>query len=542
MQAHGLLPKKGLALDVGAGSGRDAAWLQAQGYDVVAVEPADGFRLEGRARHSPDIRWLDDQLPSLDQVHRLGLAFDLIVLSAVWQHVVPTDRARAFRKLVTLLRAGGVMVLTLRSGPAPEDRPMFSTSSGEIEGLARTYGMEILKVHASHDLQGRDGVSWTTVCLRLPDDGTSALPLIRGIVLGDEKSSTYKLGLLRAVARIAEQTPAAATPSRELDDAVDLPLGLVALIWVRLYLPLIRLGMPQAPRNSGPDGLSFAKAGFRALLADGTDASDLRVGSVFEAERGAAIAAAITEAARTITAMPAHFTRLPNSEQPVFAVQRGRYGCQQGLELGVDQLRSWGTLTVPGNMWRALSRFGPWIEPMLVTEWARLIRRYADHIGFAAPAGSAEAALEWREPVRSTATARFAAQKLVAGGPGLSCVWTARRLSEAKLDVDHCLPWSAWPCGDLWNLAPCDSRINRHEKRNRLPSAAMFAESRERIITWWHDAYLDDAALRHRFLREAAAALPVLQGEDLAEIFTAFDWRRLRLLQDQRVPEWHWSA
>ncbi|WP_143074953.1 class I SAM-dependent methyltransferase [Sphingobium sp. AP50] len=536
------MPKKGLALDVGAGSGRDAAWLHAQGYDVVAVEPADGFRLEGRARHSPDIRWLDDQLPSLDQVHRLGLAFDLIVLSAVWQHVVPTDRARAFRKLVTLLRAGGVMVLTLRSGPAPEDRPMFSTSSGEIEGLARTYGMEILKVHASHDLQGREGVSWTTVCLRLPDDGTSALPLIRGIVLGDEKSSTYKLGLLRAVARIAEQTPAAATPSRELDDAVDLPLGLVALTWVRLYLPLIRLGMPQAPRNSGPDGLSFAKAGFRALLADGTEAYDLRVGSVFETERGAAIAAAITEAARTIAAMPAHFTRFPNSEQPVFAVQRGRYGRQQGLELGVDQLRSWGTLTVPGNMWRALSRFGPWIEPMLVTEWARLIRRYADHIGFAVPAGSAEAALEWREPVRSTATARFAAQKLVAGGPGLSCVWTARRLSEAKLDVDHCLPWSAWPCGDLWNLAPCDSRINRHEKRDRLPSAAMFAESRERIITWWHDAYLDDAALRHRFLREAAAALPVLQGEDLGDIFTAFDWRRLRLLQDQRVPEWHWSA
>ncbi|WCP13314.1 hypothetical protein sphantq_01739 [Sphingobium sp. AntQ-1] len=434
------------------------------------------------------------------------------------------------------------MVLTLRSGPAPEDRPMFSTSSGEIEGLARTYGMEIVKVHASHDLQGRDGVSWTTICLRLPDDGTSALPLIRGIVLGDEKSSTYKLGLLRAVARIAEQTPAAATPSRELDDAVDLPLGLVALTWIRLYLPLIRLGLPQAPRNSGPDGLGFAKIGFRTLLADGTDASDLRVGSVFGAERGTAIAAAITEAVRTITAMPAHFTRFPNSDQPVFAVQRGRSSRQQGLELDLDQLRAWGTLTVPGNVRRVLSRFGPWIEPMLVTEWARLIRRYADHIGFAIPAGRAEAALEWREPVRSTTTARFAAQKLVAGGPGLSCVWTARRLSEGKLDVDHCLPWSAWPCGDLWNLAPCDSRINRHEKRDRLPSAAMFAESRDRIITWWHDAYLDDAVLRHRFLREAAAALPVLQGEDLSDIFTAFDWRRLRLLQDQRVPEWHWSA
>lgn len=76
----------------------------------------------------------------------------------------------------------------------------------------------------------------------------------------------------------------------------------------------------------------------------------------------------------------------------------------------------------------------------------------------------------------------------------------------------------------------------------KVPSAAMFAESRDRIITWWHDAYLDDAVPRQRFLREAAAALPVLQGEDLSDIFTAFDWRRLRLLHDQRVPEWHRSA
>ena len=27
-------------LDVGAGSGRDAAWLAAKGYDVIAVEPS----------------------------------------------------------------------------------------------------------------------------------------------------------------------------------------------------------------------------------------------------------------------------------------------------------------------------------------------------------------------------------------------------------------------------------------------------------------------------------------------------------------------
>ena len=33
-----------LALDVGAGTGRDAAWLSSLGYEVVAAEPAAGMR------------------------------------------------------------------------------------------------------------------------------------------------------------------------------------------------------------------------------------------------------------------------------------------------------------------------------------------------------------------------------------------------------------------------------------------------------------------------------------------------------------------
>ena len=98
-----------IALDVGAGSGRDAAWLSSLGYEVVAVEPAAAMREEA-CRRRPDAaaRWLDDRLPALDRVHGLGLSFDLVLLSGVWQHVAPGDRARAFRKLATLLKPGGV--------------------------------------------------------------------------------------------------------------------------------------------------------------------------------------------------------------------------------------------------------------------------------------------------------------------------------------------------------------------------------------------------------------------------------------------------
>jgi SAM-dependent methyltransferase len=108
-----------IALDVGAGSGRDAAWLTSLGYDVVAVEPAASMRVEGQRRH-PDgrIRWIEDRLPDLTGVNRLGLAFDLIMLSAVWMHVPPPVRARAFRKLVTLLKPGGTMLMSLREGRA----------------------------------------------------------------------------------------------------------------------------------------------------------------------------------------------------------------------------------------------------------------------------------------------------------------------------------------------------------------------------------------------------------------------------------------
>ena len=55
----------GLALDVGAGSGRDAAWLATLGYEVVAVEPAAGMRREGAQRHpSLPLRWVDDDCPT----------------------------------------------------------------------------------------------------------------------------------------------------------------------------------------------------------------------------------------------------------------------------------------------------------------------------------------------------------------------------------------------------------------------------------------------------------------------------------------------
>ena len=528
-----------LALDVGAGTGRDAAWLTSLGYEVVAAEPAAAMRRVAAERHrTRGIRWINDALPTLDHVHGLGLAYDLVLMSAVWQHVAPPDRPRALRKLATLMKPGGVLVMTLRHGAAPPGMQMHRTSTAEVEGLARAHGMEVLRVSASDDQGGRVGVTWDIMALRMPDDGTGALPLVRGIVLSDEKSSTYKLALLRAVARIAEYAPAAATPAPGGRDVVEVPLGLVALNWLRMYLPLVRARLPQMPGNFGTERLGFAKDGFEALLTLGTAPIELRVGASFSGEQARAVTSALSRAAHTIAKMPATFTRYPNSDAQVFGVARGRRAGALATVLDIETLRDWGLIEVPGHLWRAMCRFGSWIEPMLVVEWSRLTRAYGDRMGLVIPPGAAEAALAWAEPVRTTALGRDIARRLLGHGQSMACVWTGRLLTPNSFDIDHCLPWSVWPCGDLWNLMPAHPRVNQREKRDRLPSAAAMASARGRIIGWWDAAYLGDDALRPRFLREAAAALPLTTTESSTAVYDALEWRRLRLWQDQQVPQW----
>jgi hypothetical protein len=86
--------------------------------------------------------------------------------------------------------------------------------------------------------------------------------------------------------------------------------------------------------------------------------------------------------------------------------------------------------------------------------------------------------------------------------------------------------------------------VNQHLKRDRLPSAAALRFAHERVVAWWHRAYMstDGPALPRRFLEEARASLPALAPSDgtpdMDEIYAAVGMQRLRLQQDQQVPEW----
>ncbi|PWC26589.1 class I SAM-dependent methyltransferase [Teichococcus aestuarii] len=540
-----LLPASpGAVLDIGAGSGRDAAWFATLGHAVVAAEPSSAMRQQGQRLHpDPRIRWTADALPELAGLLQSGLSFDAVLLSAVWQHVPPLQRARAFRKICTLLKPGGLLVLTLRQGPAPVGSGMHPVSLGEIEALARDHGLMPVRQMALPDQQGRPEVSWTGVALRLPDDGTGALPLLRHVILNDAKSTTYKLGLLRALLRAADGAAGLAEPRGEAE--MVLPLGLLALNWLRLYRPLVAAGLPQAPNNAGPEGLGFAGSGFRALLAGTATEADLRIGSRLGGAAAKAVHAALGEAARTIARMPALYMTYPQGG-PILPVQRSRPGsAPEALLLDGAYLRSFGSVRVPLHLWRALQRFAAWVEPALVAEWTRLMGDYARRMAQVFDTGAAAAAMRWAEPERDVALSRRLALGLLESGAPLRCAWTGRALVSATLDIDHLFPWSAWPCGDLWNLLPAHREVNQRLKRDRLPSAPILAAAEARILGWWQAAYLqaNDRLLPVRFGHEARASLRGLgagRGEccNPEQVFAAVGLQRLRLHQDQQVPEW----
>ena len=168
-----LLPSAGsasFALDVGAGSGRDARFLVAHGFQVVAVEPADNLRHAAMAlANTEKIRWLADELPALSQAQALAQEFTLILLSAVWMHLTREQREASLLTLTTLLAPQGLLVITLRHGSFSDGRVTHPVSASEIETIIRQHQLALKPVFVSDlntDALGRGDVAWQTVVLK----------------------------------------------------------------------------------------------------------------------------------------------------------------------------------------------------------------------------------------------------------------------------------------------------------------------------------------------------------------------------------------
>jgi SAM-dependent methyltransferase len=545
-------------LDLGAGSGRDAkhlAELAAKTHNtknniqILAAEPAKALsQLGQKTTQGLNVKWVEDSLPALSNVTKQEISFDLILLSAVWMHIPPSDRARSIRKLANLLKPGGKLVISLRHGQTDEEckqRKMHHVCAGELKQLATDVGLFTkLKTAKEEDKLGRNHVSWQTVVLQMPDDGTGAFPFIRHVAINDGKSATHKLALLRILLRIADGHPGAILrrePS-PLGDRVILPVGLVALYWCHQYKDLIdKHNIFQRPGDE--PNMGFMKPNGWHKLTHRT-ASDYRIGNLFTGDDAVSLHKTISAAVSNIKTMPCRFITLPNSDTTVFEVASKSVKAKDSIFLDLKTLEQWGEFSLPESTWLAFNRYSCWIEPVLVSEWVKTMASYSGNAEYSSPEKQfhLHQALNWLEPKRTTTEVRNRFEQLKKQLPNselMQCVWSAKSLKH-NYDIDHSMPFARWPNNDLWNLLPTDSKVN-NQKSDKLPTEYKLKSSKERIQHWWQEAWLENSDDSHqRFFAEANIALPGLSSDNSSvdDLFEALVMQRGRLREMQQLREW----
>ncbi|MGH2486503.1 MAG: class I SAM-dependent methyltransferase [Ktedonobacterales bacterium] len=134
-RAAALAPKKGRALDLGAGAGRDTRYLLAQGFEVTAVDadPRAVALLAARPRDRLRV------VQSTFQDFSFGTASYDLISAQFALPFVPSDRfAGVFARIKAALASGGVFAgqfFGVRDESNTPDRDMTFLTRAEAEAL-----------------------------------------------------------------------------------------------------------------------------------------------------------------------------------------------------------------------------------------------------------------------------------------------------------------------------------------------------------------------------------------------------------------------
>jgi SAM-dependent methyltransferase len=103
--------RPGLTADIGCGSGREVAWLNANGFSATGYDPSEGLLAQARALY-PELTFVSAALPDLAGVPEAG--FDNVLCETVLMHLTRDAIAPSVRRLVAILRPGGCLCLSWR--------------------------------------------------------------------------------------------------------------------------------------------------------------------------------------------------------------------------------------------------------------------------------------------------------------------------------------------------------------------------------------------------------------------------------------------
>lgn len=102
---------QGPTADIGCGAGRDTSWLNKHGYPAIGYDASNGLLNEARQRY-PDLTFASATLPGLNE---LGTQqYQNVLCETVIMHLEPQDIPAATKRLLDILKIGGVLYLSWR--------------------------------------------------------------------------------------------------------------------------------------------------------------------------------------------------------------------------------------------------------------------------------------------------------------------------------------------------------------------------------------------------------------------------------------------
>jgi SAM-dependent methyltransferase len=111
--------RPGLTADIGCGSGREVAWLAANGFAVIGYDASEGLLFEARARY-PQHRFEAAALPELAPI--ANDSFDNVLCETVIMHLSREAIARSLRRMMAILKPGGVLYVSWRVTDGADQR------------------------------------------------------------------------------------------------------------------------------------------------------------------------------------------------------------------------------------------------------------------------------------------------------------------------------------------------------------------------------------------------------------------------------------
>lgn len=127
--------RPGPTADIGCGSGRDVAWLDANGFPCAGYDASEGLLAEARQRY-PALTFVASSLPELVGIAEGSL--QNVLCETVIMHLPTAAIEPSLRRMLAILKPGGSLYLTWRVTKGVDQRDSYGRLYAAFDaGLVR---------------------------------------------------------------------------------------------------------------------------------------------------------------------------------------------------------------------------------------------------------------------------------------------------------------------------------------------------------------------------------------------------------------------